>query len=101
MFQPAYRRRAPNSIDNLAWESPILKALSALPITPGVPYHSVVANLFPDGPPRLWTDGVVSYESAHLDGAESEMMVRHNHFANDTPEAAAEVRRILRLHLGG
>jgi hypothetical protein len=29
------------------------------------------------------------------------MMVRHNHFANDTPEAAAEVRRILRLHLGG
>jgi pimeloyl-ACP methyl ester carboxylesterase len=101
VFQPAYRRRAPNSIDNLAWESPILKALSELPITPGVPYHSVVANLFPDGPPRLWTDGVVSYESAHLDGAESEMMVRHNHFANDTPEAAAEVRRILRLHLGG
>ena len=100
VFQPAYRRRPPNSIDNLTWESPILKALSELPIAPDVPYHSIVANLFPDGSPGLWTDGVVSYESAHLDGSESEIMVRHNHFANDTPEAATEVRRILRLHLG-
>ena len=100
VLQPAYRRRPPSGIDNLAWESPILKILSELPIAPGVPYHSIVANLFPGGPPGLWTDGVVSYESAHLDGAESEVMIRHNHFANDTPEATAEVRRILRLHLG-
>ena len=27
-------------------------------------------------------------------------MIRHNHFANDTPEATAEVQRILKLHLG-
>ena len=53
----------------------------------------------PGGPTGLWTDGVVSYESAHLDGAESEIMVRHNHFANETPEATEEVRRILRVHL--
>ena len=60
-----------------------------------------MANLFPDGPPpRLWTDGVVSYESAHLDGAESEVMVRHNHFVNDTIEATREVHRVLNIHLG-
>jgi pimeloyl-ACP methyl ester carboxylesterase len=100
VLQPFYRRRPPSSIDNLAWESPILKALSELPMAPGVPYHSIVANLFPEGPPSLWTDGVVSYESAHLDRSESEIMIQHNHFANDTPEATAEVRRILRLHLG-
>jgi pimeloyl-ACP methyl ester carboxylesterase len=99
-LQPAYRRGPPSSIDNLAWDSPILKTLSELPIAPGVPYHSIIANLFPDGPPRLWTDGVVAYESAHLDGAESEVMVRHNHFVNDTFEATEEVHRILRLHLG-
>jgi hypothetical protein len=99
VLQPAYRRRPPNSIDNLAWESPVLKALSELPIAPDVPYHSVVANLFPNSPPRLWTDGVVTYESAHLERAESEIMIRHNHFANETREATAEVRRILRLHL--
>ncbi len=99
VFQPSYRRQLPTSVDNLAWESPILKALYELPIAPGVPYHSIVGNLFPDAPPGLWTDGVVSYESAHLDGAESEIMVRHDHTVNDTPEASAEVHRILRLHL--
>ena len=99
-LQPAYRRGPPSSIDNLTWDSPILKTLSELPIAPGVPYHSIVANLFPEAPPRFWTDGVVSYESAHLDGAQSEVMVRHNHFVNDTIEATAEVRRILLLHLG-
>ena len=100
VLHPAYRRRPPSSIDNLASDSPILETLYDLPIAPGVPYHSIVANLFPGGPPGLWTDGVVSYESAHLDGSESEIMVRHNHFANETPEASEEVRRILRLHVG-
>ncbi len=99
VLQPAYRRRPPNSIDNLEWDSPILRALYELPIAVDVPCHSIVANLFPGGPPAMWTDGVVSYESAHLDRAESEVMVRHNHFANDTPEATAEVRRILNLHV--
>jgi pimeloyl-ACP methyl ester carboxylesterase len=100
VWQPFYRSGPPSSIDNLAWDSPILKTLSELPIAPGVPYHSIVANLFPDAPPRFWTDGVVPYESAHLDGAQSEVMVRHNHFVNDTIEVTREVHRILRLHVG-
>jgi len=100
VLTPAYRRRPPSSIDNLEWDSPILSALSRLPIAPGVPYHSIVANLFPSAPARFWTDGVVPYESAHLDGAESEIMVKHDHTVNDAPEATAEVHRILRLHLG-
>jgi pimeloyl-ACP methyl ester carboxylesterase len=99
VLQPQFRRRPPSSIDNLEPDSPILKALSVLPIAPDVHCHSIVANLFPDGPPALWTDGVVSFESAHFERAESEVMIRHNHFATDTPEAAAEVRRILRLHV--
>jgi pimeloyl-ACP methyl ester carboxylesterase len=100
VFQPEYRRRAPNSIDNLKFESPLLKTFSELPMAPGVPYHSIVATIIPFASTDRWTDGVVSYESAHLDGAESEIMIRHNHFANDTPEAAVEVQRILRLHVG-
>ena len=99
VFQPSFRRRPPSSIDNLTWESPVLKTLVDLPIAPDVPYHSIIANLFPNAPTGLWTDGVVSYPSAHLDGAESEIVVRHNHFANEMPEAIAEVQRILRLHL--
>ncbi|MFO0949806.1 MAG: alpha/beta fold hydrolase [Isosphaeraceae bacterium] len=100
VVQPFYRNRPPSSVDNLEWNSPILRTLAELPRAPGVPCHSIVANLFPAAPPRFWTDGVVSYESAHLDDVESEVMVRHNHFANDTPEATAEVHRILRLHVG-
>jgi pimeloyl-ACP methyl ester carboxylesterase len=99
--QPAYRRGPPNIVDNLTYNSPILKTLSELPIAPGVPYHSIIANLFPGAPPRMWTDGVVSYESAHLDGAESEVMIRHNHMVNGTVEATEEVRRILMIHSGG
>jgi pimeloyl-ACP methyl ester carboxylesterase len=99
VLHPAYRDRPPSSIDNLTWDSPVLKTLSSLPIAPGVPYHSVVANLLPDASPRYWTDGVVQYESAHLDGASSELMIRHHHFVTETLEAAVEVRRILMLHL--
>ncbi|MFO0908108.1 MAG: alpha/beta hydrolase [Isosphaeraceae bacterium] len=99
VLQPFFQRRAPSSIDNLEWESPILQALARLPIPADIPYHSIVANLTPHLSPRYWTDGVVSYESAHLDGAESEVMVHYNHFANGTRDATSEVHRILRLHL--
>ena len=99
VFQPEFQDRPPSGVDNLEWDSPILQALAKLPIPPDIPYHSVVATLVPNAPTRLRTDGVVRYESAHLEGAASEVVVRHNHFVDRTPEAAAEVHRILRLHV--
>jgi hypothetical protein len=45
------------------------------------------------------SDGVVPYWSAHLDGAQSEKIVPSNHSTPLNPEAIAEVRRILHLHL--
>ena len=42
----------------------------------------------------------MTYESAHLEGAASEVAVRSSHLVLTRPEAAAEVHRILRLHLG-
>jgi hypothetical protein len=41
----------------------------------------------------------VPYTSAHLEGAESELVVKSGHGAQETPEAIAEIRRILLLHL--
>jgi hypothetical protein len=101
IFQPEYRLRPLSSIDNLQWESPILRALRRLPMSPSVPYHSIIANisLFPNKP-ATWTDSVVQYESAHIDGAASELIVRSNHGCTGKPETIAEVRRILLLHLG-
>ena len=53
---------------------------------------SDLANLTPQ-------DGVVPYESSHLDGAESELVIRSDHSTELRAEAIAEVRRILKLHL--
>lgn len=53
-----------------------------------------------DGPITGKTDGVVAYESAHIDGVESEKVVRSGHSTQAHPETIEEVRRILREHLG-
>jgi len=44
-------------------------------------------------------DGVVEYKSAHIDGVESELIVRSGHSTQATPATIEEVRRILLLHL--
>ena len=100
-LRPPLDRRAPSSVDNLEWDSPLLRVMSRRGIAPGVPYHSVVGviNPAPSTSTRRATDGVVAYESAHLDGAESELVVRRTHFMTNAPEVIAEVRRILRRHL--
>jgi hypothetical protein len=53
-----------------------------------------------DGPITSKTDGVVAYESAHIDGVESEKVVRFGHSTQGHPETIKEVRRILREHIG-
>jgi hypothetical protein len=41
---------------------------------------------------------VVPYQSAHLDGADSELAVPSWHSVQETPAAILELRRILALH---
>lgn len=77
--------------------SPFIKALSSIPPAPGVAVHSIVA-VKGAGPPEQDDDGVVEYASAHLDKADSELVVRSDHSAQGNPTAIEEVRRILRLH---
>ncbi len=101
IFHPEFRDRAPSSIDNLKWDGPILQRMYARAIAPSVPYHSIIGVINPGwqvGRARA-TDGVVAYFSAHLPGAVSEKVIHRNHFLNGSPEAIAEVRRILELHL--
>lgn len=91
--------RLPNSIDTLSPANPFVKATMDLPITPGVPYHTICGNRGRGGPPTC-SDGVVPYTSSHLDGAESELIVPSNHGAHQNPQGIQEVRRILRKHVG-
>ncbi len=86
----------PNSIDNLRDTDPFIKATTDLPISPQVKYHSIIGD---DSKPGTAledsSDGVVPYKSAHLDGAQSELVLRSWHDVQQNPKAILEMRRIL------
>ncbi len=77
--------------------NPFIQTLAALPIDPAVFAHSIIA-VKRAGPPEHQSDGVVRYESAHLDGVMSEKVVLSGHSAGN-PDTIKEVRRILHEHL--
>lgn len=89
----------PNSIDNLKASDPFVKAAGALPITPGLKYHSIIAQRKPEVPLLQSDDGLVPYWSAHLEGAVSEKVIISGHSVQETPQAVLEIRRILREDL--
>jgi pimeloyl-ACP methyl ester carboxylesterase len=105
---PALRRfeSVPTSVDLLAPDAPALELLAARPHPSAVHYHSVIGV----APTRtIWErllagddqpgDGIVPYKSAHLDDAESELIVPADHFhVHQHPLAVLEIRRILLEH---
>ena len=75
-----------------------LQVLADLPIAPGVAAHSIIA--VKNGvPSKTADDGVVRYESAHIGGVESELVVKSPHSCQANPHTIAEVKRILLEHL--
>jgi pimeloyl-ACP methyl ester carboxylesterase len=97
-------RRVPTSVDTLAPNNRFVLAINTVPLTPGIPYHSIMGDRGKGGnknhTPPISTDGVVPYWSSHLDGAQSELIVPSQHPAHQNPKAIAEVDRILRLNVG-
>ena len=89
----------PTSVDNMSPGHPFIRALENSPIDPRITAHSIIAVLG-KGPLTGRTDGVVAYESAHIDGVASELVVHSSHSTQGTPETIEEVRRILREHIG-
>ena len=90
----------PTAVDNMRPGGRFVKTLGGCPIAPGVTAHSIIAVLG-EGPVTGKTDGVVAYESAHLDGVASEKVVRSPHSCQAEPDTILEVRRILRDHVSG
>lgn len=86
------------SVWSMTPDNPSLKALAAIPVSPNVAAHSIIA-VQGDGPIETGDDGVVSYQSAHIPEAKSELVVRSGHSVQSNPHTVAEVRRILLLHL--
>src|SRR5580692_10731575 len=84
-------RGGPTSLYSIA-PNPLLSGLATLPIK--VPFHSIIGNLGVDLGPDS-TDGLVTYRSAHLEGAESEKIIPAGHYLMANPETVAEIKRIL------
>lgn len=88
------------SIGSLSPSYPAYTALGESPFRDGLAIHSVIGDRGRGDTPRS-SDGVVPYWSSHLDRVESESIVPSNHSVPACPEAAVEVKRILRQHLKG
>ncbi len=95
-------KHIPNSVDTLAPDNRFVVALQKVPLSPGIPYHSIVGDRGKGGnsdrTPPVRSDGVVPYWSSHLEGARSELIIPSGHGAHRDPRAIAEVRRILKLN---
>jgi pimeloyl-ACP methyl ester carboxylesterase len=88
----------PTSIRGLSPQNPFIQVLAGVAVDKEVPFHSIIGDRgLGDG--EQGSDGVVPYKSAHLAGAESELIVPSDHAATAHPFTVLEVKRILKLHL--
>jgi pimeloyl-ACP methyl ester carboxylesterase len=91
-------RQLPTSVDNMKPSNQFLKTLAALPVASGVHVNSIIA-IKGGGQPATGNDGVVAYQSAHIEPVESELIVNSGHSTQGRPRTIEEVRRILLLDL--
>ena len=91
-------KRLPTAVDNMTPGNRFIVALASMPIAPGVHAHSIIA-VRGDGPVETGNDGIVEYQSAHIEPVDSELVVRSGHSCQDNPHTIEEVRRILTVHL--
>jgi pimeloyl-ACP methyl ester carboxylesterase len=91
------RQGLPRSVDNMSPGNQGIKTLATLPIAPGVTAHSIIATKG-GGSLADAGDGVVSYRSAHLDEAVSELIVRSGHSGRGTSRPSRRSRSL--QHLG-
>ncbi len=95
---PGMEDRVPTSLDNMDPGNPVMSYLADIPVDPRIHTHSII----PIGDAEQAAgadDGVVEYESAHLEGVESELLVPSPHSCQSHPRTIIEVRRILLAHL--
>ena len=90
-------KRLPNSIDTMAPNNRFVMGINTVPITKGIPYHSIIGDRGRGDTPNS-SDGVVPYWSSHLDGARSEFIAPCGHGSPLNAQAIAEVHRILQLN---
>lgn len=91
------KRHLQTGIDNLSPDNPVLTGISGMPLSSRIIYNSIIGNNRRAGVPG-GTDGIVKYESSHLDNVESERIVKSGHSVQTNPETIRELVRILKEH---
>ncbi|MEC7862439.1 MAG: hypothetical protein VYC70_07385, partial [Verrucomicrobiota bacterium] len=88
------------SIDNVNPSSYLIHSMQLEPISPRVPFHSIIGigKFGRKKPLNKTTDLVVSYESAHIEGAKSELTVEAWHNLHKYNKTITEVGEILKQH---
>lgn len=89
----------PTSINSLSPNNRSTRSLDKLPLPKRITFHSIIGDRGKGDTPNS-SDGVVPYWSSHVMPVASEKIVPSNHSVPDNPEAAEELKRILKLHLG-
>ena len=89
----------PNSISSLSPKDKSNIALTSMPLPSNIIFHSIIGDRGKGDTPNS-SDGVVPYWSSHVEPVQSELIVPSNHGVPDNAQAAEEVKRILKLHLG-
>jgi pimeloyl-ACP methyl ester carboxylesterase len=92
-FLTMFRSGGPSSVRALRSDHPLFPTLAEIPIADDVPFHSVIGDRG-DG-----SDGVVTLESAVLEGAESTAIVEAGHREMDLPLVTNEIVAVLRRHV--
>ena len=88
-----------NGASNLSRSSNFMQLTQAIQPSSNVVYHSIMGNINGTTDKTKMSDGIVPYQSSHLGGEQSELIIKGGHSIQTSPEAILELRRILRLHL--
>jgi pimeloyl-ACP methyl ester carboxylesterase len=94
---PKIPPRRISSVSGLSQHNPVLHAMDTTPIREGVKYNSIIAD-HEEADRKDGTDTIVPYSSSHLEGFESEVIVKGVHTCTGDPLVILEVERILLKH---
>jgi pimeloyl-ACP methyl ester carboxylesterase len=95
----AYTKKSSNALSLLSPSSIYMQTTNKIPLRSDIPYHSIIGTRRPVMVGEGTSDGIVPYESSHLDFTESEKLVPSGHSAHEHPLAIEEVKRILHEHI--
>ena len=83
-----------NALYNLMPKSSFINIVQTLPYSKNVKIHSIIGDKNgPDNPTGF--DGIITYDSAHLDNSSNEVIIKSDHHSIVVPICAREILKIL------